>query len=90
VIPVILRACDWQNLPFGKLRATPTDGKPIRLFTDLDSAFLEVLRDVKDAAIAIHAPNARAPFTPASLRQYADRQRCPSHTDDGCRRFEAD
>jgi hypothetical protein len=39
VIPVILRACDWHDLPFGKLRATPTDGKPIRLFADLDSAF---------------------------------------------------
>jgi hypothetical protein len=53
VIPVILRACDWHDLPFGKLRATPTDGKPVRLFADLDSAFLEVVRDIKAAALKI-------------------------------------
>lgn len=46
VIPVILRACKWQSLPFGKLRATPTDGKPIRLYADIDSAFLEVINDI--------------------------------------------
>lgn len=51
VIPVILRACDWHDLPFGKLRATPTDGKPVRLFADLDSAFLEIVRDIKAAAL---------------------------------------
>src|SRR5262249_6285750 len=27
VIPVILHPCDWHNLPFGKLLATPKDGK---------------------------------------------------------------
>jgi len=29
VIPVILRACDWHHAPFGKLNATPRDGKPV-------------------------------------------------------------
>ena len=29
VIPVILRACDWQNSPLGGLLAAPRDGKPI-------------------------------------------------------------
>jgi TIR domain len=53
VIPVILRACDWHDLPFGKLRATPTDGKPVKLFADLDSAFLEVVGDIKAAALKI-------------------------------------
>ena len=28
VIPVILRPCDWHDLPFGKLLATPKDGTP--------------------------------------------------------------
>ena len=49
VIPVILRACDWHDLPFGKLHATP-DGKPVKLFPDLDSAFLTVVQDIKAAA----------------------------------------
>lgn len=29
VIPVILRPCEWHHAPFGKLRATPSDGKPV-------------------------------------------------------------
>ena len=29
VIPVILHPCDWHDMPFGKLMACPTDGKPV-------------------------------------------------------------
>src|SRR5262245_23536868 len=29
VIPIILRPCEWQRAPIGKLRAIPKDGKPI-------------------------------------------------------------
>jgi hypothetical protein len=36
VIPVILRACDWHGAPFGKINATPPDGKPITQFPDRD------------------------------------------------------
>ena len=34
VIPVILRACDWHGAPFGKLNATPPDGRPVTQFPD--------------------------------------------------------
>src|SRR5688572_524231 len=44
VIPVILHPCDWKNLPFGKLNATPNDGKPISKFTNKHEGFLEVTR----------------------------------------------
>lgn len=49
VIPVILRPCDWHELPFGKLLATPTDGKPVTKWTDRDEAFLDVVRSIKAA-----------------------------------------
>lgn len=29
VIPVILREVNWQEAPFGRLKALPTDGKPV-------------------------------------------------------------
>jgi hypothetical protein len=32
VIPVILRPCDWHDLPFGKLLTTPKDGRPITMW----------------------------------------------------------
>jgi len=28
VVPVIIEHCDWHKLPFGKLQAIPTDGRP--------------------------------------------------------------
>lgn len=50
VIPVILRPCDWHPAPFGRLNATPTDGKPVTLWPNQDQAFLEVARVVRAAA----------------------------------------
>jgi hypothetical protein len=42
VIPVILRPCDWQSSPFGKLRALPASGKPVTSYPGIDAAFTEV------------------------------------------------
>lgn len=50
VIPVILRACDWHGAPFGKLMATPPDGKPITQWPDQDQAMLEVAKAVRRAS----------------------------------------
>jgi hypothetical protein len=50
VIPVILRACDWHHAPFGKLLATPRDGKPVTQWPDRDEAFLQVAQAIRKAA----------------------------------------
>lgn len=50
VIPVILDPCDWHGAPFGRLRATPKDGKPISKFANVHDAFLEVTKDIRKAA----------------------------------------
>lgn len=50
VIPVILRACAWHGAPFGKLMATPVDGRPVTLWPDRDQAFLEVANAIRAAA----------------------------------------
>lgn len=49
VIPVILRACDWHAAPFGRLLATPPDGKPVTQWPDRDQAFLEVAKSIRSA-----------------------------------------
>lgn len=53
VIPVILEPCDWQNSPFRRLRASPTDGKPVTKFPNIHDAFLEVTQDIRQAAEAL-------------------------------------
>jgi TIR domain len=51
VIPVILRPCDWHDTPFGKLLATPKDGRPITQWPSPDEAFLDVVRAIKSALV---------------------------------------
>jgi hypothetical protein len=67
VIPVILRACDWHGAPFGKINATPPDGKPITQFPDRDQAMLEVAKAVRAAATKLK-PAAPSPKPPLSTR----------------------
>jgi hypothetical protein len=50
VVPVILRPCQWHDAPFGKLLATPRDGKPVTKHADLDDAFLEIANAIKQRA----------------------------------------
>ncbi|HUX91252.1 MAG TPA: toll/interleukin-1 receptor domain-containing protein [Gallionellaceae bacterium] len=50
VIPVILHPCDWHSAPFGHLRATPIDGKPVSMYANQHEAFAIVAKDVREAA----------------------------------------
>lgn len=65
VIPVILRPCLWHDTPFGKLRATPTDGKAITQRPDRDQAFLEVAQDVKRSLSRVGGGSKAAAAAPA-------------------------
>jgi hypothetical protein len=49
VIPIILRPCDWQGSPFSKLQVLPKEGKPVTLWVDRDSAFLDVVQGIRQA-----------------------------------------
>jgi hypothetical protein len=62
---VILHPCDWQSAPFGGLRATPTDGKPISMFANQHEAFAIITKDIRDAA-AKFTPQSPPPATRAS------------------------
>lgn len=65
VIPIILRPCDWHSLPFGKLQAATTDGRPVVKFQALDDGFLEVVQAIKTAATRM-ATNESPPTTPTA------------------------
>lgn len=60
VIPVILRRVHWQQSPFGKLQAVPTDGKPVKSWHDEDEAFFNVVEGIRKAienqALQFHTP----------------------------------
>lgn len=50
VIPVILHPCDWKRMPFGKLLAAPTDGRPVSKYTNLHEAYLDIVKSIRRAA----------------------------------------
>lgn len=47
VIPIILRHCDWESAPFGKIQALPRDGKPVRAWSDRDAAFTDIAKSIR-------------------------------------------
>ena len=53
-IPVILRPCNWQRAPFGRLKALPKDGKPVVQYPSRDDAFLEIAEALSDEAAALN------------------------------------
>ena len=67
VIPVILRACDWHPMPFGRLLAAPRDGKPVKSWPDLDEAFLDVVKMIRSALPATATTSASAPTAATRL-----------------------
>lgn len=57
VIPIILRACDWQATTLAKLQALPKGAKPISLWLDRDEAFHNVVEGIR---ATVQARNTRA------------------------------
>jgi internalin A len=49
VIPVIMRNVDWSRTPFAKLQALPRDGKAVRLWSNRDSAWRNVVEGIEEA-----------------------------------------
>lgn len=72
VIPVILRPCYWQGLTFGRLLATPTDGKPVTKFANQDDAFLEVTKAIHTAAEKVSATQGGGAVESLSLTPSSD------------------
>jgi hypothetical protein len=50
VIPVILRECEWQDMPYGKLQALPAGAKPVQKFTLADDAYTNIAREIRKVA----------------------------------------
>ena len=47
LVPIIVRACDWQEQGFAKYNVLPAKGKTIKSWEDQDEAWLEVVNGIK-------------------------------------------
>lgn len=47
VIPVILRSCEWSEMPYAKLQALPTGAVPVNKFADKDEAYTNIAKGIR-------------------------------------------
>lgn len=67
VIPIIVRDCDWHGA-FGKLKALPTDGKPVINWRPQDKAWTIVVSEIKIAIRQLHSSAASQGQLPVKER----------------------
>lgn len=70
IVPVILESCDWQTSPLKQFKALPKDGKAITEWTNQNTAFLDVVTELRrlvtaDTA-AVELPASGPPASRAS------------------------
>ena len=81
VIPVVLRAVEWQTAPFGKLQAAPAGGVAVTSWKNRDEAFADVVRAISTAIDELRGGRAHAhtstppPGSPAEFPDYFPGQR---------------
>jgi hypothetical protein len=47
VIPVILRSCEWSEMPYATLQALPTGAVPVNKFADKDEAYTNIAKGIR-------------------------------------------
>lgn len=57
IISIILRPCDWNDCEFSRFQATPKDAKPITTWDNKDSAWLDVISQIKAAIKQLQLPS---------------------------------
>ena len=52
IVPVILEPCDWRTSPLNQFKAIPKDGKPVSEWANQNTAFLDVVTELRRLAAA--------------------------------------
>jgi hypothetical protein len=47
VIPIILRSCEWQDMPYAKLQALPAGAMPVTHFERADDAYTNIAKGIR-------------------------------------------
>ncbi|MEE4538277.1 MAG: toll/interleukin-1 receptor domain-containing protein [Erythrobacter sp.] len=58
VVPIIIEPCDWASSRLRALKALPRDGKPISEWTNKNTAYLDVIQELR--RILTHEPPANS------------------------------
>jgi hypothetical protein len=67
IIPIIIEVCDWLSTPFKEFKALPKDGKPITTWENRNTAFLDVIQNVRRLISELTATKTSPISTQSSL-----------------------
>jgi hypothetical protein len=80
VIPILLRPVLYTDAPFAKLQMLPTNGKPVVLWRDRDSAFVDIAYAIEKVAKKYLPPAQTTPGPSVEQIPYGGLQAVPSTT----------
>jgi hypothetical protein len=69
VLPIHLRPVDWQEAPFARLQALPSDARPVTEWADSDQAFRNIAQGIRQVAQAIRHTSADVPIAHTILAE---------------------
>jgi hypothetical protein len=64
VIPVLLRPVDFHNAPFAHLQCLPQNRRPVKSWSDLDEAFSDIARGIRQVVEHLHKTDRTLPLPP--------------------------
>jgi len=67
VIPILLRAVDWEGAPFAKLQMLPANALPVTSWPNRDEAFLDVTKGIRKAVEELRPQKVTAPSSMNSV-----------------------
>lgn len=83
IIPVVLKQCLWTVTPLKDFLAATKDGKPISHYSDPDTAWVEVVENIREAAkhwretvsssLVTHVPISGGPTLRSDFRDWLER-----------------
>jgi hypothetical protein len=74
VVPIIIEPCDWTASPLRKLKALPKDGKPIAEWTNQNTAFLDVVTELRRIVSEDQVESSSATPSPSEVPMPEDRR----------------
>lgn len=63
VIPIIMKPCDWESSPFGRLKVLPKRGKPVTTWPNQDEALKDAAKGIRQAVDSLARKRLSSPAT---------------------------
>jgi TIR domain len=57
VVPIMLRKCEWNSMPYAKLQALPRNAKPVTEYANRDEAFTEIAKGIEKVVDFVNSGN---------------------------------